>query len=110
MDWDFTPPAFSDLKDHDVTEVNTNLKGKRIGLPDYQMSASMWAKGILQHEFGVRLQDVEWFAGRPDPFIPGQKGTFTPPPGVTLHPEPNDINTLARYRVTGTLESWLTEL
>jgi 4,5-dihydroxyphthalate decarboxylase len=71
-----------------------DLKGKRVGLPDYQMSAALWTKGILHHEFGVKPEDVEWFAGRPDPFIPGEEKPFSPPPGVTLHPQPNDINVM----------------
>ncbi|HZD19689.1 MAG TPA: ABC transporter substrate-binding protein, partial [Burkholderiales bacterium] len=41
------------------------LKGKRIGVGDYQMTAAVWTRGFLQHEYGVRPQDLTWIVGRP---------------------------------------------
>ena len=41
------------------------LKGKRIGVADYQMTAAVWTRGFLQHEYGVRPQDLTWIVGRP---------------------------------------------
>ena len=41
-----------------------DLEGKRIGLPMYTMTASIFIKGLLQHEFGVDLSKVEWVEGQ----------------------------------------------
>ena len=41
------------------------LKGKRLGVGDYQMTAAVWTRGFLQHEYGVRPEDVRWVAGKP---------------------------------------------
>ena len=73
-----------------------DLRGKRVGVVDYQMSAAVWTKGILQHEFGVKPEDMEWFQGREPLPIPGEKGAFQPPPGVTLHRAPKDLGTMLR--------------
>lgn len=42
-----------------------DLSGKRVGLPDYQMSAGVWLRIMLRHLYGIRPQDVVWFNGRP---------------------------------------------
>ena len=41
------------------------LKGKRVGVGDYQMTAAVWTRGFLQHEYGVRPEEVTWVVGRP---------------------------------------------
>jgi 4,5-dihydroxyphthalate decarboxylase len=41
------------------------LKGKRIGVGDYQMTAAVWTRGFLQHEYGVRPQEATWVVGKP---------------------------------------------
>ena len=71
-----------------------DLAGKRIGVVDYQMTAALWTRGILQHEFGVDPRSVEWFQGRPDPAIPGQTEPFRPPEGVVINRPPNDLEQL----------------
>ena len=41
------------------------LKGKRLGVGDYQMTAAVWTRGFLQHEYGVRPEEVRWVVGKP---------------------------------------------
>ena len=40
------------------------LAGKRVGVPDFHMTAAVWIRGILEEDFGVRTQDIRWFTGR----------------------------------------------
>lgn len=53
------------------------LRGKRIGVGDYQMTAAVWVRGLLQHEYGVRPEEMHWIAGHPIRRI-------APPEGVRL--------------------------
>jgi 4,5-dihydroxyphthalate decarboxylase len=41
-----------------------DLKGKRIGIGDYQQSLGLWTRGILQMEYGVRPEDMIWYQER----------------------------------------------
>jgi len=40
-----------------------DLAGRRIGLPLYTQTAAIWARGHLQHQFGVDLSAVRWVQG-----------------------------------------------
>ena len=49
-----------------------DLRGKRVGLPEYQLTACVWARIILQDEHGLKPSDLIWIrggiedAGRPE--------------------------------------------
>jgi len=40
-----------------------DLAGKRVGVPEYQITMAIWARGILQHEYGVKPEQMKWFTG-----------------------------------------------
>ena len=40
-----------------------DLAGKRVGVPEYQMTAPVWIRGILQDEYGVDAASVTYFTG-----------------------------------------------
>jgi 4,5-dihydroxyphthalate decarboxylase len=51
-----------------------DLKSKRIGVPEYQMSAAMWARGLLRDEFGVAAAQINWVQGGLE--TPGRRDKF----------------------------------
>ena len=40
-----------------------DLKGARVGVGDYQMTAAVWVRGLLRHEHDVRPEDLHWISG-----------------------------------------------
>ena len=65
-----------------------DLKGRRIGLPEYQLTANVWARAILHDDHGVRPEDVTWVRGGID--TPGrpEKIKLELPPGVKVEAAP----------------------
>ena len=59
-----------------------DLKGKRVGVPEYQQTAALWTRGVLQHEFGVEPKDMEFFMERVPEQSHGGATGFKPPKGV----------------------------
>ena len=43
-----------------------DLIGKRVGVPEYSMTAAVFARGFLRHEYGVGPETIEWFSGTQD--------------------------------------------
>jgi len=39
----------------------TDLIGKKVGLRNFQATANLWIRGILEHEYGVPHRSVDWF-------------------------------------------------
>ena len=40
-----------------------DLEGKRVGVPLYTMTAAIFIRGLLQHEFGVDFEKIHWVQG-----------------------------------------------
>ena len=38
-----------------------DLKGKKIGMDQYRLTVGLWARGILQEDYGVSPEECEWF-------------------------------------------------
>ena len=69
-----------------------DLKGKRVGVPEYQQTAAIWTRGVLEHEFGVHAKDMTWFMERNDDKSHGASTGFKPPKGVSVTPVPLNTN------------------
>lgn len=47
----------------DRVRAPADLKGKRVGVPEYQLTANVWARAILQDDHGVFPRDITWVRG-----------------------------------------------
>jgi 4,5-dihydroxyphthalate decarboxylase len=83
-----------------------DLKGKRIGLPEYQLSANVWARAILQDDYGVAPEDVTWVRGGIE--TPGrpEKIALQLPPGVKLESAPEG-STISQMLDNGEIDGFM---
>ena len=54
-------------KDSDLTEPS-QIKGKRVGVMDYSMTAAVWLRGTLIDDYDVHWSDLDWYANRKQRF------------------------------------------
>ncbi len=97
---------------HSCIFINTNkgierpedLKGKIIGVPEYQMTAPVWQRGIIADEYGVHPQDVSWRCGGLEEAGRVDKVIMALPPGVHLEQIPED-KTLSKMLDDGEIDA-----
>lgn len=83
------------------------LVGRKMGVPEYQITAVIWIRGILEHDFGVAPRDMLWLSG--GLFQAGriEKQHISLPEGVRLAPIPAG-RTLSEMIATGEIEALMT--
>jgi 4,5-dihydroxyphthalate decarboxylase len=82
--------------DSGITSL-ADLSGKRVGVPDYHMSAALWMRIVLRQLYGIPPEDIEWFNCRPPGVSHGTAVGETLASGIRLK----------RARQSGELEAML---
>jgi 4,5-dihydroxyphthalate decarboxylase len=67
-----------------------DIADKRFGVGEYQQTAALWQRGILEHDFGVSQRKVHWYMERTEELSHGGQTGFTPPPGISFQRIPTD--------------------
>jgi 4,5-dihydroxyphthalate decarboxylase len=73
-------------------ETPADLRGKRLGVPEYQQTAAVWSRGILKDHFGLDPTGIHWYMERPPEVSHGGSTGFVPPPGIELQYIAPDTN------------------
>src|SRR3954470_56 len=81
-----------------------DLKGKRMGVPEYVQTSALWTRGILQDEFGVAPKDMTFFMERDTSHSHAGAIGFKAPPGVTINQIPPEKN-VGSMLVAGELDA-----
>jgi 4,5-dihydroxyphthalate decarboxylase len=84
-----------------------DLKGRRVGVPEYQMTAPVWIRGILSDDYGVKASDVEHFSGGAEEPGRDEKIRLTLPASIRVKPI-GPTQTLARMIAEGSLDALVT--
>jgi 4,5-dihydroxyphthalate decarboxylase len=83
-----------------------DLKGKRIGIPEYQLTANVWARALLQDDYGVSPSDVTWVRGGIDQPGRPEKIKLKLPDDVTMIDAPADT-TISDMLDRGEIEGFM---
>lgn len=88
-------------------EKPQDLVGKRIGVPEYQMTAPVWIRGILQDEYGVEPASVTYLSGGEEEPGREEKLKLNLPPHFKLEPI-GPTQTLSRMLADGEIDALYT--
>lgn len=80
-----------------------DLVGKRVAMGEYQQTAALWNRGILEHDFGVSQYKVHWFMERSEALSHGGATGFTPPEGISFQRIP-DTESMASMLVANKID------
>jgi 4,5-dihydroxyphthalate decarboxylase len=83
-----------------------DLKGKKVGVPEYQLTANVWARAILEDDFGVKPADIHWIRGGIEEPGRPEKISIKLPPGVRLDNAP-DGATISSLLEAGEIDGFI---
>jgi 4,5-dihydroxyphthalate decarboxylase len=88
--------------------INTpaDLRGKKIGVPEYQITANVWIRGILQDEFDVKPSEILWRRGGVEEPGRGERAPMELDPSIDLQQIPDD-KTLSGMLESGELDGYI---
>jgi 4,5-dihydroxyphthalate decarboxylase len=86
-------------------DAPSDLRGKRFGCPEYQLTANVWIRGIIDDEYGVAPEDVIYVTGGEE--TPGriEKFALDMPPGIRIEPI-GPTQTLAAMLAAGEIDAF----
>jgi 4,5-dihydroxyphthalate decarboxylase len=84
-----------------------DLKGRRVGAPEYQMTAPVWIRGILSDEYGLKVTDVEHLTGGEESPGRDEKIALDLPPDIRVRCIGPD-QTLSRMLLQGEIAALFT--
>src|SRR4029450_6105855 len=62
-----------------------DLAGKKLGVAEYQQTAALCIRVILEHDFGVSQYKIHWYMERSEEMSHGSATGFKPPPGISFN-------------------------
>ena len=68
----------------DRVKKPADLKGRKVGVPEYQLTANVWARAVLEEDFGVKPADIHWIRGGIEEPGRPEKISIKLPPDVRL--------------------------
>ena len=84
-----------------------DLKGKRVGIPEWQMTATVWLRGFLKDDYGVRPTDIHWHTGGLESSERKEKVALELPREIDIRNIPAGKN-LSDMLVAGEIDALLT--
>jgi len=88
--------------DRGITRAQ-DLKGKTIGLPEYQITANVWIRGVLKDEYGIAPADIKWRRGGLEDPGRDERAAIKLPPDIDLQAIP-EHRTLSQMLAAGELD------
>jgi 4,5-dihydroxyphthalate decarboxylase len=102
----FRHSAITIRTDRGITRPE-DLKGRTVGIEQYQQTVGLWVRGILNDEYGVATRDVHWRSGGLEQPGGGERLAVTLPADIDLKPVPTG-ETLNKLLVAGELDATVT--
>jgi 4,5-dihydroxyphthalate decarboxylase len=81
------------------------LRGTRVGVPEWAQTAAIYSRGMLVHQYGVGLDEITWFQAGVNQPGRTEKVQLSLPDGVSLTPVPD--RSLNEMLLTGDLDAVL---
>jgi 4,5-dihydroxyphthalate decarboxylase len=83
-------------------KVPADLKGRRVGVPEWAQTAAVYSRGLLMHYYGVDLSSIQWFQAGEDSPGRKEKVALKLPAGLSVTHVPD--KSLADMLVDGELD------
>jgi len=81
-----------------------DLIGKKVASPEFQLTAPVWSRGILQDEYGVKVSDCEYWTGGQETPNRDEKLKLDLPPHIKVSPIPAG-KTLSQMLAAGEIDA-----